>query len=537
MTFRHTKRMMLAALLVAWALDLLFWKKEPGISMPIAVILTLAGGLLVAFWEGRKPALTSLLLLIPITFFAVMLAVRQEPGTTLANVALTGGGMALLAVTLLGGKWIFYSLSDYVVRFFHLAFGGLLNGLRLVAQKKEPQEGEAAAVEGESQPAPETRPSGWKTYGAPVLRGVLLAVPVIALLAALLASADPIFSAGLQSVLDLFRIENLGELIFRGIYIVIFAYIITGIYIHALTESEDEKLIGLEKPWLTPFLGIVEAGVILGAVDLLFAAFVGVQFRYFFGGQANITLDGFTYAEYARRGFSELVFVAIISLLLLLGLSSITRRAGSVQRRVFAGLGVGLVALVLVMLVSAFQRLVLYETAYGFSTLRTYTHIFMIWLGVLLVATIVLEIAQRQRTFALVAVLVAVGFGLTLNLINVDAFIVRQNVALAQSGHPLDMQYLRTLSNDAVPQMVTEYQRADLSADIKERLGAVLACEVATYEELSYQPRWMSYHFSSARAVRSLQSVAAGLPVMKIDQYGSTEVQGESFYCNYKPMD
>lgn len=536
MTFRHAKRMMLVALLVAWALDLLFWKKEPGISMPIAVMLTLAGGLLVAFWEGRKPALTSLLLLIPIAFFAVMLAVRQEPGTTLANLALTMGGMALLAVTLLGGKWIFYSLSDYVVKFFHLTFGGLLNGLRLAAQKKEPQDGEEAPAESKSEPA-EARPSGWKTYGAPVLRGVLLAVPVIALLAGLLASADPIFSAGLQSVLDLFRIENLGELIFRAIYILIIAYVIGGVYIHALTESQEEKLIGLEKPWLPPFLGIVEAGVILGAVDLLFAAFVGVQFRYFFGGQANITLDGFTYAEYARRGFGELVFVAIISLLLLLGLSSITRRVSAGQRRVFAGLGVGLVALVLVMLVSAFQRLILYETAYGFSTLRTYTHIFMIWLGVLLVATIVLEIAQRQRAFALMAVFVAVGFGLTLNLINVDAFIVRQNVALAQSGHPLDMQYLRTLSNDAVPQMVTEYQRTDVSADIKERLGAVLACEVAGYEDLNYQPKWMSYHFSSARAVNSLQSVAAGLPTLKIDQYGSTEVQGKTFYCNYVPMD
>ena len=38
-------------------------------------------------------------------------------------------------------------------------------------------------------------------------------------------------------------------------------------------------------------------------VDLMFALFVGIQFFYFFGGAANITLTRYTYADYARRGF------------------------------------------------------------------------------------------------------------------------------------------------------------------------------------------------------------------------------------------
>jgi hypothetical protein len=537
MKLRHTNRIWIVSLIVAWALDLMFWKKEPGISLPIAVILILAGGLLLARWQGVRPAKTSYLLLIPILFFAVMLAVRQEPGTTMTNLMLGAGGMAVLAVTLLGGKWVWYSLTDYIVKFFQLAFGMLLNGLRLLFGKHT-RIGETEAdaeKETETEPAPEPaapQPGGWRTYGMPVLRGVLLAVPVIALLAALLASADPIFSAGLQSVLDVFKLENLGEYIFRAFYILLFGYIFLGAYVHALVESRDEKLIGVDKPWLTPFLGIVEAGVILGAVDLLFATFVGVQFWYFFGGTANINLEGFTYAEYARRGFGELVSVSVISLLLFLGLSSITRREGSGQRCIFGGLGIALVSLVMVMLVSAFQRLILYETAYGFSTLRTYTHIFMIWLGLLLFATIVIEIIQRQRAFALMAVIAMVGFGLTLNILNVDALIVRQNVRLAQTGHPLDMNYLRTLTNDAVPQMVEEYTRADLSTAIKERLGVALACKASAYEDLTYRPLWVSYHLSEARAVQSLQTVSNQLPKLDLDEYGMTQVQGEDFYCS-----
>ena len=85
-------------------------------------------------------------------------------------------------------------------------------------------------------------------------------------------------------------------------------------------------MIGLEKPWLPPFLGWIESIIILLGIDLLFAFFVGIQFKYFFGGQTNIHIDGFTFAEYARKGFSELVIVAVISLLIMQILNSIGKR-------------------------------------------------------------------------------------------------------------------------------------------------------------------------------------------------------------------
>ena len=40
-------------------------------------------------------------------------------------------------------------------------------------------------------------------------------------------------------------------------------------------------------------------------VNLLFLVFVWIQFVYLFGGQANISAEGYTYAEYARRGFFD----------------------------------------------------------------------------------------------------------------------------------------------------------------------------------------------------------------------------------------
>ena len=84
--------------------------------------------------------------------------------------------------------------------------------------------------------------------------------------------------------------------------------------------------------------------------------------------------------------------------------------------------------LVIVMLVSAFQRLVLYETGIWLLRLRTYTHVFMIWLAILLVAVVVLEILRRERVVGLAMVLASLGFVISLSLLNVDAFIVKQNI-------------------------------------------------------------------------------------------------------------
>jgi hypothetical protein len=340
---------------------------------------------------------------------------------------------------------------------------------------------------------------------------ILIALPIVVVFAALLSSADAIFGQRLEEFIELFQLEKLPEYIFRLVYILVGAYALAGVFLHAASQSKDEKLVGEEKPVLPAFLGFIEAAIVLGSVAALFASFVFVQFQYFFGGQANIQIDGFTYSEYARRGFGELVAVAVFSLLLILIASRITRRETETQRSVFSGLGIGIVALVLVMLVSAFQRLLLYESAYGFSRLRTYTHVFILWLALLLVAVVVLEILHRERIFALAALLAALGFALSLGLMNVDGFIVRQNVERAIKGEAFDALYLTDLSTDAVPALAAAYQTQPLPVSVKEGVGAALACHSAEQTRDKDPLPWQSFHFSSANAARILASLEPDL--------------------------
>jgi FlaA1/EpsC-like NDP-sugar epimerase len=230
---------------------------------------------------------------------------------------------------------------------------------------------------------------------------------------------------------------------------------------------------------------------------------------------------------------------------MLLGLGAITRRETEFQRRLFSTLGVILVGLVIVMLVSAFQRLVLYEEAYGFSRLRTYTHVFMIWLGLLLIAVVFLEITRRERMAALAMIIAALGFIVSLNLLNVDAFIVGQNLqrefraekdaAFARGRADLDAQYFLDLSDDSIPVMATAFLDTSLPETVREKTGAALACKRYEREQGDRTYPWQAFHFSRYNADLAFARIDKQLDAYKIKDsdfpYMVITPGGEEFPC------
>ncbi|HLA07197.1 MAG TPA: DUF4153 domain-containing protein [Anaerolineales bacterium] len=504
----NPNRFWFIVILLGWSFDFLFWRKPAGINFLLFVFLCLASGIYLLKGDGLRLSRRSSLLLAPVIFLAAMTFLRLEPMTVFLSIAMTLFLMGVFSMTYLGGHWTRFGFIDYTIGYLALFGSMIARPLGFVAEvrRDQPSLGEKRSS------------SIW-----PILRGVVIALPVIAIFASLLSSADPIFADRLKTILDLFNIDNLPEYIFRLAYILVFAYAFAGTILHAAQKSEDTTD---EKRLFAPFLGFTESVIVLGSVVILFTAFVAIQFQYFFGGHANINLEGYTFSEYARRGFGELVAVAFFSLLLLLGLGAITRRESDMQRRIFSGIGAGLVLLEIVILVSAFQRLVLYEIAYGFSRLRTYTHVFMIWLALLLVAVVVLEVFRREHRIGFAMLLVSIGFIVSLDLLNVDAFIVRQNIqrefhgaagqVFTQGRVDLDAQYFLGLSDDAVPALVDGFQNKTLPIPVREKVGAVLMCKQDVRDQDSREFPWQSFHLSRLTADRLFAEIKKDLDAYKI---------------------
>ncbi len=273
-----------------------------------------------------------------------------------------------------------------------------------------------------------------------------------------------------------------------------------------LALSREEELPGRIKPSFWQILGFTESAIVLASVIFLFLVFVVIQFQYFFGGQANIGVEGFTYSQYARRGFSELITVAGFSLLLILGLSTITRRENENQRRVHVGLNIAIVAEVMVMLFSAYQRLMLAIDWHGFSRLRLYPRIFMVWLAILLVAIVILEVLRREKFFALAFVLASLGFAVSLTFANVDAATVTRNLERTKNGKNLNVPHLASLSADAVPALAEGFRDASVSNEQHEGVGAILMCYLHSGIMESGED-WRSFNFSRWRAKQVLDTM------------------------------
>ncbi|MDO9088348.1 MAG: DUF4173 domain-containing protein [Anaerolineaceae bacterium] len=532
---KNTSRFLIAGLIIAWLVDFFFFNKPFGIAFSIWIFIAAGCLFLVSWLEKIRPHWLSILLTGITIAISTASFIRQEPFTLVVSALASLALLILITITFRNGNWPFFRLLDYIIQGLKWLVMIFSRGWPLIfqGQKKTKTENNTDS----SEPVPQKNKTLW-----PVLRGLLLALPIILVLAALLAGADPIFEQGLNKFLEIFRIENLAEYVFRTSNILFMAYLFIGVLVQAIYPAKQDPRPHPNQPSIKKFLGSMETSIVFGSINLLFAAFLVIQFRYFFGGEANISETGFTYSEYARRGFGELITVAVLSLIIYYLFHSITRLESNNQKRRFSGLSILIFLQVLVMLVSSFQRLVLYENAYGFSRLRTYSHLFLPWLAVLIVFVIILEILQRQGHLAFTILAVAAGFVVTSIAFNIDGFIARQNIQRAtlseQEGYALDFYYISELSSDAVPVILDGFRTT--TSPTRDLLGADLACRWHTMQNQETRP-WQSFNLSFSRAKNLLeqnQKLWLQYPVEQ-DENGFQNfvmIDSETYYCAWADL-
>ena len=272
-------------------------------------------------------------------------------------------------------------------------------------------------------------------------------------------------------------------------------------------------------------LGAIETGVVLGLLDLLFAAFVLVQARYLFGGAAWVTsAAGLTYAEYARRGFFELVWVAALSLPLLLCLDALLREGQPAAERVFRALAGAQVALLFVIMASGLARMRLYQREYGLTELRLYTTAFMLWLGAVFVWFAWTALRGARLRFAHGALTSAFAVLMLLHLLNPDATIVRANATHARAGRAFDAAYAADLSADAAPAL------ASLLPALGEDARRLLARQLLERWPANEGTDWRTWNLSRARARAAMDYARAELRAYACRQTPAPAAAGGAAY-------
>jgi hypothetical protein len=315
-------------------------------------------------------------------------------------------------------------------------------------------------------------------------RGFLLAAPLLLLFGALFVAADQVFQ---EVVTD--AVPNGEQILSHTLLIVVFGWIAAGLLREYLVRREPRE--AEVNRFFT--LGGTEVAVVLGLLNLLFLVFVIVQVRYLFGGRSVVDEQtSLTYAEYARHGFFELVTVAALVLPLLLLADWLLRRERRRDELVFRILAGALLLLLGVVMVSALQRMRLYQREYGLTELRLYTTAFMVWLAVVFGWAAVTVLRSRRDLFAVGALVSGFAAIFALNALNPDALIARTNLERPN----LDVPYLTRLSDDATPALV------DALPSLDPELRAQLESELASRRDADRD--WRTWNWSRSRAQAAL---------------------------------
>lgn len=314
-------------------------------------------------------------------------------------------------------------------------------------------------------------PTKEKNPGAGVVRKVLLglviSVPLLLIVVTLLVSADAIFESYMERIPDIFEGVKIGEYFGRAIF-VLFVLFTSFSFLFSLMEKkkpatsiEGDGSVKLTKVW-DPVVVIT----IMVLVNVIYLMFVAIQFAYLFGGAELALPGGFTYSEYARRGFFELITVTVINfgiMLLFIGFTKMSNRTAGKILRCLYSLLVGNTA---VMLASAYYRMLLYEGAYGFTYLRVLTQAFMIFMFVLFGISL-FRIWRDGFSLAKPFIVTAIAAFVIVNYLNVDCIIARNNIDRYYKTDKIDVDYLSTLSYDALSE-IAKLKAADgkLAEDI-----------------------------------------------------------------------
>lgn len=331
-----------------------------------------------------------------------------------------------------------------------------------------------------------------------ILKGVLMAIPLVVIFTLLFSSADIVFQTFLNNLFA-FRVFDLiragGRLINVGFFSLAFIGLFTFVASIIRTAKKEDITV---KDIVVDDKKHIEINVMLSFVSLLFLVFMLVQASYLFGSEQVILSTGHTYAEYATKGFQELSIIAIIVFFLFWKIDHyLYAHKKPSNSRIYKWLSSLIVFLTILMLFSAFHRLYLYETTYGYTEVRFYGYVFIIILWLSLLITLYKIQSFIKEGHFLISIISLYGAALLVcNVINPESFITESNTIKTYRGSlRMDSSYIWGRSEDAIDNMIKTYDT--LAPDKKKEMESQF-CN--TLRKLGKEYSWQEFNYSKYHA-------------------------------------
>ena len=347
----------------------------------------------------------------------------------------------------------FRSIADFFYTAFGTSFGKIGPGMYGLFHREKNEEKQSRGGFGKA------------------LLGLLIALPVALILLVLLSSADQAFQGMLKGI-DFSKLPRKIWSLFLAapMFILLFSQLFSLQDIKRTRKEETDK--GIDSTIVTFFL--------LG-VSIVYVAYLFSQLAYFFSGFMGFLPDGFTYAEYARRGFFELTAVSVINIVIVILSTTLSRRKDGKLPLAEKLALVFLCLFSLVLVWTELSKMKMYMDTFGLTRLRILTTLFMVFLAFVFLA-LMIHVFVRKFPYLKVAVIVGVLLTVAINFVSVDRLVADYNVWAYQSQtlKTVDVRTITELGDAAVPALI------DLAGDSDP--------EIAKEAQEDLYRRWKNLH-------------------------------------------
>lgn len=297
-----------------------------------------------------------------------------------------------------------------------------------------------------------------------VLIGVLFAIPVLCIVVPLLVSSDAAFEA----VLSRITFNNVWDIVWSLIIGTLAFVLWFGQLFYSRWEKRGEPKRARS--------GSVESAVLssfLVVISLVYVIYLLSQTAYFTGGFSGILPEGFTAADYARRGFFELCVICALNLLFVFGVWVLEKKEGERGSGLICALCTFLCGFSMFLCSTALSKMFMYIGRFGLTRLRIYTSVFMVLLFVVFFA-VILRIYVRKTPYMKAAIITAAILTALMCMVDVDGAVAKYNTEAYLEGRTesVDTNSLGDLSSDAVVPYLFELLEDDkYTARVKEILS------------------------------------------------------------------
>lgn len=285
-----------------------------------------------------------------------------------------------------------------------------------------------------------------------VFIGLLIGIPLLLVLWLLLMSADKMFLSISEEFWNSIHFSTVAGAVVTVAVVFLFTYCLMALLCRKLYSEEKT-----ERPRTEAVLAVT----VLVPIAILYLVFCGVQIFCLF--LRSVDLGSYTYAEYARQGYFQLLAVCVINLIMVLVCCGYVKK-----NRILRGILTVISACTYVMIVSAAYRMLLYIKHYYLTFLRVFVLWSLVVLFILLTGVIISIYKETFPLFRYSMIVVTVCY-LFLSFGHPDYWIARCNTANMEKTEDAffygrgyeDYDYLVNLSADAAPVFVSMEQEQD----------------------------------------------------------------------------